>query len=109
MLDFLNKIRTPLSTPLHRKMFYSLSVLLAGILLGVISKILDETASNLLHPILEALDYTNYLKGMIIMSRKILIVDDEKSEREVILFLIKKYKKYYDSPILFWKCIVSLT
>jgi len=99
MLDFLNKIRTPLSTPLHRKMFYSLSVLLAGILLGVISKILDETASNLLHPILEALDYTNYLKGMIIMSSKILIVDDEREIADLVEVYLKNENytvfKYY--------------
>lgn len=61
MLGFLNTIRTPVSTPTQRKLFDSLSALLAGILLGTISKILDETASNLLPPILEVLDLRNFL------------------------------------------------
>ena len=58
--SWVNKTRKPVSTRIHKKIFYSLSVLLAGILLGVTSKILDETASNLLPPILEVMDLRNF-------------------------------------------------
>ena len=64
VLGFLNKIREPVSITIHKKILYSLSVLLAGILLGTTSKILDETASNLLPPMLEVLDLRNFFSRM---------------------------------------------
>lgn len=60
MLELLNNIRKPESIPMQKKLFYSIVVLCVGILLGLISKVLDETASNSLIPIIEVLDLRNF-------------------------------------------------
>ncbi len=62
--DFLNKIRKPISIPLSKKILYSSFIFLAGILLGIVSKALDETASNLLPTFLEFLDLRNFFSRM---------------------------------------------
>ena len=64
MIDFLERIKKPVSITVPKKIFYSFLILLAGILLGIISKALDETASNLLPPFLEVLDLRNFLSRM---------------------------------------------
>jgi hypothetical protein len=60
MLAVLNEIRKPESIALHKKIFFSFIVLIAGVLLGIISKILDETASNSLLTIIGILDLRNF-------------------------------------------------
>ncbi len=60
MIDFLNRIRKPVTIPISQKLLYSLSILLAGIISGTLSKILDTTAGNLLPPFLESLDLRNF-------------------------------------------------
>lgn len=61
MKDFLNEIRRPQNISLPRKILYSTSIFVIGIILGVISKLLDSTASNLLPYFLEVLDLRNFL------------------------------------------------
>lgn len=60
MKGFLNEIRKPVNIPLSRKVFYSALIFIAGIILGVASKVLDVTASNLLPYFLEVLDLRNF-------------------------------------------------
>lgn len=50
--------------PLSKKIFVSFALLAAGIAFGVISKVLDETSSNLLLAWLEMLDLRNFLSRM---------------------------------------------
>jgi hypothetical protein len=64
MKDFLNEIRRPINISLSRKFLYSTLIFIAGIILGVISKVLDETASNLLPYFLEVLDLRNFFSRM---------------------------------------------
>ena len=64
MIDFLNKIRRPINISLSRKLVYSTLIFIIGVILGVISKIFDETASNLLPFFLEVLDLRNFLSRM---------------------------------------------
>lgn len=61
MKDFLNEIRRPQNISLQKKILYSASIFVIGIILGVISKFLDSTASNLLPYFLEVLDLRNFL------------------------------------------------
>ena len=44
MINFLNEIRRPIKIPLSRKFLYSTLIFIAGVILGVISKVLDTTA-----------------------------------------------------------------
>lgn len=60
MLESLNRIRQPKPIPLPQKLLYSLLLLLAGVLLGTVSKLLDTTPANLLPPLLESLDLRNF-------------------------------------------------
>lgn len=64
MREFLNKIRMPTSIPILKRIFVSFIVFLTGIFLGVVSKMLDETAINLLPPFLEMLDLGNFFSRM---------------------------------------------
>jgi hypothetical protein len=64
MRDFLNKIRMPVSIPISKKIIFSVLVFLTGVVLGVVSKMLDETAINLLPPFLEMLDLGNFFSRM---------------------------------------------
>ncbi len=64
MKERLNQIRTPMPVPVSERVLYPVLILLAGIALGVIAKMLDETASNTLPPFLEALDLSNFLSRM---------------------------------------------
>jgi hypothetical protein len=64
MKRFLDTIRKPASSPVSKKILYSVLVLIAGIALGTMAKILDETPSNLLPPFLEMLDLRNFFSRM---------------------------------------------
>lgn len=61
MEGFLNEIRRPQNILLAKKILYSTLIFVMGIILGVISKMLDSTASNLLPYFLEVLDLRNFL------------------------------------------------
>ena len=64
MKNCLNQIRKPINAPLSQKVLQSILIFMAGVILGVISKILDETASNLLRFFLQLLDLRNFLSRM---------------------------------------------
>lgn len=64
MNNFLRRIREPMNMPISRNFLYSLLILIAGILLGVISKVLDETASNELPYLIDVLDLRNFFSRM---------------------------------------------
>ena len=61
MTDFLNEIRKPIRISLSRKFLYSALIFIAGVILGVISKVLDTTPSNYLPYLLEIFDLGNFL------------------------------------------------
>ena len=62
MNKFLNNIRfVNKQIPLSKKVFYSIAILLLGIVLGIVSKFLDTTPSNELPFIIESLDFRNFL------------------------------------------------
>lgn len=59
---FLNSIRCEnKQIPMSKKVFYTIAILVLGIILGVISKFLDTTPSNELPFIIESLDIRNFL------------------------------------------------
>lgn len=64
MREMLNKIRKPEYLPASKKIMYSVMILTVGAALGIISKALDETASNLLPAFLEVLDLRNFFSRM---------------------------------------------
>lgn len=64
MKEFLNQIRKPTQIPISCKIRYSVVILLFGIVLGILAKILDETASNLLPAFLQTMDLRNFFSRM---------------------------------------------
>ena len=64
MNGFLNEIRKPINIPLSRKLLYSSTIFIMGVILGVISKVLDTTPSNSLPYFLEILDLRNFFSRM---------------------------------------------
>lgn len=64
MNHFLYKIRKPVKISLSKKIVYSTLLFGAGIVLGILSKFLDETPSNLLPPFLEMMDLRNFFSRM---------------------------------------------
>lgn len=64
MINFLNKIRRPIKISLLKKLFYSVSLFIVGVILGIISKVLDTTPSNYLPYFLEILDIGNFFSRM---------------------------------------------
>lgn len=64
MINFLNEIREPEKIPLSRKLLYSTLIFITGVILGVISKMLDTIPSNLLPYFLERLDLRNFFSRM---------------------------------------------
>ena len=64
MTDFLNEIRKPIRISLSRKFLYSTLIFIAGVILGIISKVLDTTSSNYLPYFLEIFDLRNYFSRM---------------------------------------------
>ena len=60
-MSFLNNIRrVNKQIPLSKKVFSSITILLLGIVLGIVSKFLDTTPSNELPFIIESLDFGNF-------------------------------------------------
>lgn len=64
MIEYLNKIRKPEYISGTKKIIYPLIILALGVVLGIISKVLDETASNLLPSFIEQLDLRNFFSRM---------------------------------------------
>lgn len=64
MKDFFYEIRRPLNISRSREFLSSTLIFIAGVILGIISKLLDETAINLLPYFLETLDLGNFFSRM---------------------------------------------
>lgn len=64
MKQYLNSIRQPSAVTTTQKVAYSVIILLVGIALGIVSKALDETSSNLLPAFLEMIDLRNFFSRM---------------------------------------------
>ena len=100
MKAYLNEIRRPESISLSRKFLYSFIIFVVGIILGVISKALDETASNLLPYFLEVLDLRNFFSRMgvwIFLSLLISVYSKSpvRAAINVFLFLLGMVGSYY--------------
>lgn len=100
MKAYLNEIRRPESISLSWKFLYSFIILVVGIILGVISKALDETASNLLPYFLEVLDLRNFFSRMgvwIFLSLLISVYSKSpvRAAINVFLFLLGMVGSYY--------------
>lgn len=64
MINTLNEIRKPVNISKPKKIINSFSIFIVGVILGFISKILDETPSNELPFSLETLDLANIFSRM---------------------------------------------
>ncbi|WP_404448017.1 hypothetical protein LG307_03190 [Sutcliffiella horikoshii] len=64
MNDLLHSIRRPVDISLSKKVVASSLLFLTGVMLGVLSKMLDETASNLLPSFLQVWDLRNFFSRM---------------------------------------------
>lgn len=64
MKELLNNIRQPQGISISKKVLYSFLIFVIGVFLGLISKILDTTASNALPYFLQVLDLRNFLSRL---------------------------------------------
>lgn len=100
MRAFLNEIRSPINKTRSKKLLNSTFIFIAGVLLGVISKVLDETPSNLLPYFLEVLDLRNFFSrmGIWIFLALLLSVYSKSPGRSVLnvfLFFVGMVGSYY--------------
>lgn len=100
MKSFLSQIRRPMNMPISRKILYSAFIFFIGIILGIISKVLDETSSNLLPHFLEVLDLRNFLSRMgvwIFLAVLISVYSKSpiRSAINVFLFFVGMVGSYY--------------
>lgn len=100
MKAWLNDIRKPTDMSLSGKLLYSTLICVAGIVLGVVSKALDETASNLLPYFLEVLDLGNFFSriGVWIFLAVVISVystSPVRSALNVFLFFAGMVGSYY--------------
>jgi hypothetical protein len=105
MINFLNEIRSPIKISLSKKFLYSTLIFIAGISLGVISKVLDTTSSNLLPHFLEILDLRNFLSrmGIWIFLSVVISVHSKSPIRSAInifLFFVGMVGSYYLYTVL---------
>jgi hypothetical protein len=103
MRGFLDKIRKPTFIPNTK--LYCILILIVGIVLGVISKVLDETASNLLPNFLEILDLRNFFSriGFWLFSGVCISIYSKTPLRaafNVFLFFIGMVSSYYLYTVL---------
>lgn len=67
MLSLSHPVRSPKTNiPLKKQIIHTLLLLLFGVLMGVLSKFLDETPTNLLPSFLQALDLRNFFSRLAI-------------------------------------------
>ncbi|WP_313237321.1 hypothetical protein [Sporosarcina ureae] len=100
MRTFSHDIRKPMNMPTLRKIISSISLLIIGVILGVLSKVLDETASNSLPFYLEMLDLRNFFSRMgiwIFISVLISLYSKSpmRSAINVFLFFVGMVGSYY--------------
>lgn len=100
MILFLNKIRKPEKFSFSKQIINSTLIFIVGIVLGIISKLLDETPSNILPYFLEKLDLSNFFSRMgIWIFLAVLISVYSKSpiraSINVFLFFVGMVSSYY--------------
>lgn len=100
MRTFLNEIRKPMNLPVSRKCINSISIFIVGVILGVLSKVLDETASNSLPSFLEILDLSNFFSRMgiwifIAVMISLYSKSPMRSASNVFLFFVGMVGSYY--------------
>ncbi|OZM56320.1 hypothetical protein CIB95_12965 [Lottiidibacillus patelloidae] len=104
MKYLLNEIQK-LNISLSRKFLYSTLLFISGVTLGIISKVLDETASNLLPYFLEVLDLRNFFSRMgvwIFLAVLISVYSKSpvRSAINVFLFFVGMVGSYYFYTIM---------
>jgi len=100
MLNYLNKIREPEIMSNHYRVLNSILIILLGIFLGIISKMFDETASNLLPPFIEMLDLRNFFSriGIWIFLAVAISINSKtplRAATNVFLFFVGMVSSYY--------------
>lgn len=105
MNNFFNGIRSPLSIPIPKQLLYSILIFIIGIILGVISKVLDTTPSNYLPYILGILDLRNFFSRMgiwIFLAAVISMYSKSpvRSAINVYLFFVGMVGSYYLYTVL---------
>lgn len=94
-----------MSIPIPKQFLYSILIFIIGIILGVISKVLDTTPSNYLPYILEILDLTNFFSRMgiwIFLAAVISMYSKSpvRSAINVYLFFVGMVGSYYLYTVL---------
>jgi len=105
MINFLNEIRRPIKISLSRKLLYSTLIFISGVILGVISKVLDTTPSNFLPYFLEILDLRNFFSRMGVWIFLAVIISmysksPVRSAINVFLFFVGMVSSYYLYTVL---------
>ena len=105
MRKFLNEIRQPVTISITKKILYAVLIFAVGIVLGIVSKILDGTVSNSLPYVLQMLDLRNFFSRMgIWLFSGICIAIYSKSFKQAalnsFLFFIGMVSSYYAYTIM---------
>lgn len=100
MRELMSKIREPVRQSWQRSLLFSSLICLAGVMLGLISKVLDQTPSNLLPSVLESLDLRNFFSrlGVWIFLAVVIAVYSRspvRSALNVLLFFLGMLSSYY--------------
>ncbi|KIL43264.1 hypothetical protein [Jeotgalibacillus campisalis] len=105
MKDYLNEVRSPIKISIARRIIYSALLIVAGMSMGIVSKMLDEKASNSFPFILEVLDLGNFFSrmGVWIFLAVLLCVYSKSPVRSafnVFLFFAAMVGSYYLYTVL---------
>lgn len=105
MKDFLNGIRKPTNISRSRQFLYSTLIFIAGITLGLFSKMLETTLSNSLPYFLEILDLRNFFScmGVWLFLAVVISVHSKspiRSAINVFLFFVGMVGSYYLYTVL---------
>ncbi|WP_313804120.1 hypothetical protein [Cytobacillus sp.] len=100
MGKFPSEIQRPVNSSIGKKTLYSALIFITGVILGVISKVLDETSSNSLPYFLEELDLRNFFSriGVWIFIAVVISVyckSPVRSAVNVFLFFVGMVSSYY--------------
>ena len=105
MFNFLNDIRRPIETSLSKQFLYSTLLLITGVILGVISKVLDTTPSNYLPYFLQVFDLRNFFSSMGIWIFLAVVISvysktPLRSAINIFLFFVGMVSSYYLYTVL---------
>ena len=105
MINPLNEIRRPIEISPSRKFLYSTLLFIVGVILGVISKVLDTTPSNYLPYFLEIIDLGNFFSRMGIWIFLAVVISvysksPVRSAINVFLFFVGMVSSYYLYTVL---------